>query len=495
MASEDPGRYGCRMIVVAPRRTAAARSLNWLRDSTTPMFVLNVRRRVTLFNRGCEALSGTTARDVLAQRVDAVTADDPQHREALLAALMPPAEVWQGRPWSLLVQWPHANGSSQPRLVQFWPIGAVDEPLLAVLGIVGEVHDPTPADPPTLAQTLHQELSQLRQELRRRYGDRTLLGRSPAIQRVQEQLRLARASSAAVLVTGPAGTGKQHVAQAIHYASAFSKRLFLPIPLEQTPAAEVKRILKQCAGLTARGGDQLPGTLYLTAIETAGADVQELLLSLLTSDPVVRIITASTSRWETAVNDGKFSAELALRLTPLVINLPSLRDRGEDLLLIAQFLLEEWNRGSEHQVHGFDADVGTAFRRYHWPGEIDELAKVVQEAHAGCPGGLLQTSHLPFRFRAGVEAQKLGPTPSRGRALDRELEAYERELLQQAVDETRGNLTQAAEWLQIPRARLYRRLEQLGLRQVENTPGPLDSPAHSDDRAPLSPADPAAAGS
>ncbi len=436
------------------------------------MFVLNPRRRVALFNQGCEALSGWTAAELLGQRAEVVSSDDPQTLEALLATLMPPAEVWRGLPWATRVEWPRRDGSTMTRVIHFWPIATATEPVSAVLGIVGPPAEQPPVAEPTLSQALHRELTQWRQESRKRYGERSVIGRCPAMLRVQEQLRLARLATTPVVLRGPAGAGKEHVARSLHAGSLVARRLFVSIPLEETPATEVKRLLKQLTSADERGGRDvaaLPGSLYLHPIEQAPADVQERLLEWLSggTEPAVRLITGTAQGWEREVAEGRFSAELALRLSPLTIELPPLRERGEDITLLAQHFLEEANRGSERQVAGFEPAVAEGLRRYRWPGEVDELQKVMREAHAACMDGLLREAQLPFRFRAGVEAQRLGPPPVRGRSLDKYLADLEREELARVLELAGGNMTLAAQLLELPRARLYRRCEQLGLRSPD----------------------------
>ena len=193
----------------------------------------------------------------------------------------------------------------------------------------------------------------------------------------------------------------------------------------------------------------------------------------------VRIITSSTQRLDAEFLVEKFAPELACRLSPLVIELPPLRRRGDDLLLLAQHFLEARNREAEAQVTGWDAEVAQQWLRYRWPGNLDELREVINEAHAASQDGLVHVAQLPFRFRAGVEAQRLTPSRRQTRPLDELLERVEREELETALQEAGGQMTRAAELLKIPRARLYRRLEQLGLRTGESTAPPLDSSPES----------------
>ncbi len=464
------------------RRSAAARSLVWLRDSLTPMFVVNAQRRVALFNRGCEALTGWEAGDVLGKRVEATTAADSDSREALLAALMPPAEVWQGTAQQLDVWWPQRAQEPISRVVQFWPILNQEAALQVVLGIVGAPVDAATSNAaPSVAQTWHRELAGLRIDLRRRFGEKSLIGRCPAMLRVIEQVRLARQSSTPVMILGEPGTGKDHVARTIHFGSSFGRRVFVPLEGRLTPGTELKRVLRHLGDdSTRRGGEPelQPGSLCLAHVGDVAGDVQERLLEVLKaipSEPAVRVMASSETRLEAAIAADKFSAELWQRLSPLVIELPPLRERGDDIELLAQFFLEDRNRGRERQVAGFDGDVATQLRRYRWPGNLDELRKVMEEAAEACVEGTIRSEHLPFRFRAGIDAQSLGPSRRRIRPLDALLEQVEREELERALAATAGNMTQAAELLQIPRARLYRRLEQLGLRQPEAASERLES--------------------
>ncbi len=457
------------------RRSAAARSLVWLRDSLTPMFVVNAQRRVALFNRGCEVLTGWEAGDVLGKRVEATTVAEPDSQAALLAALMPPAEVWQGNAQQVDVWWPQRGQEPTSRVVQFWPIRSPESAIQVVLGIIGApLVTSAPVATPSVAQTWHRELAGLRIDLRRRFGEKSLIGRCPAMLRVIEQVRLARQSSTPVLIIGEPGSGKDHVARTIHFASPYGRRAFVPLDGRLTPGTELKRVLRHLGDDSTRGGGSAvelqPGSLCLAHVGDVAGDVQERLLEILktsAAEPAVRVLASCETRLEAAMAADKFSAELWQRLSPLVIELPPLRERGDDVELLAQFFLEDRNRGHDRQVSGFDGDVATQLRRYRWPGNLDELQKVLQEAAEACGEGILRAEHLPFRFRAGMDAQSLGPPRRRVRPLDALLEQVEREELERAVAAAGGNMTQAAELLQIPRARLYRRLEQLGLRQPE----------------------------
>lgn len=463
------------------RRSSATRSLVWLRDSATPLFALNAQRRVTLFNRGCEVLTGWQAADVLGKRTETTSEADPSSIAALLAALAAPAEAWRSEVVQIDVELPRRELPPIRQRLEFWPIRDPDGDGLQVLLVQMRPATGPSAGPiaESAAQRWHRELAALRFDLRRRYGEKSLIGRCPSMSRVLEQVRLARHAAVPVFLCGESGTGKDHVARAIHLGSSFENRAFVLIDGRTTPGVEVKRILRQLAqepvGTVANSALH-PGTLFITDVEALAADVQERLSAWLQTATGVRVIASSEHLVERLVQTHALPSTLAWQLSPLTIELPPLRERDDDLLLLAQYFLEELNRGCEQQVTGFADDVIRGWQRYRWPGNLDELWKVVQETHAACGEGLVQVEHLPFRFRSGVDAQTLLPRRRQTRPLDDLLERVERDELRQAVQEAGGNLTQAADLLKIPRARLYRRLEQLGLR---NASAPATPTSHA----------------
>jgi transcriptional regulator with PAS, ATPase and Fis domain len=151
-------------------------------------------------------------------------------------------------------------------------------------------------------------------------------------------------------------------------------------------------------------------------------------------------------------------------LTICTIQVPSLRDRLEDLPLIAQQMLEDRNRLLGTRLEGFETRVIQAFEKYQWPGNLRELAVVVNEAGENATGETVSLDALPFRFRAGWDAQRTGPPVASVRqSLDDYLLQVERERIREVMELVQGNKTAAAELLGIPRPKLYRRLESLGL--------------------------------
>jgi len=455
-----------------PKRTRTTRRLEvWLKDTDLALFVLNAQRRLVFFNHGSERLTGWSAPDLLGQKCDYVSEADPQSTAALLAALAAAPEVWSGTLDQVPVNIPRRSDPPLPRIVYYFPLASADQEVQAILGIIAPVPEtpvPTPARGP---QRLHAELAVLRQAVRRRYGDGSLIGRSPSILRAFEQVRLAQSSLAPVLFVGEPGSGKQHLARVLHYQSGAGKKAFVPldcrmssVDLEQT----LSRIREDQQADALRAG-----AIFFHHINAAPADLQRDLVEWIEdqrqeANPV-RVLAGSDRPLGPLVDNDQFSRELYFALTSLVIELPPLRERMEDLEPLTQHFLEELNRESATQLSGLADDVWRQFRRYNWPGNVGELRQVIAESREACPGPLIKSEHLPFRFRTGVTAQSMEP-PQRPKTvpLDQLLEQVEREAIERALVECNGNKARAAELLGITRPRLYRRMELLGI--VDPTP-------------------------
>jgi transcriptional regulator with PAS, ATPase and Fis domain len=171
---------------------------------------------------------------------------------------------------------------------------------------------------------------------------------------------------------------------------------------------------------------------------------------------------------ESLVESDAMRADFFYRISPLRISLPPLRKRPEDFPLLAQAVLERLNVGAEIQLEGFSPEVWKEFREYNWPGNLDELSTVIEEARAACRGVLIGREDLPFRFRMGRDGQSVGPRHEpQARPLEPYLEQIERELIEQTLEQTRYNKKKTADLLGLTRAKLYRRMEALGIADRE----------------------------
>jgi DNA-binding NtrC family response regulator len=281
-----------------------------------------------------------------------------------------------------------------------------------------------------------------------------------------------------VLLHGASGTGKEHAARIIHFGSKGHNRSFVPLDCRSIPPRELKqtlkRLLTEADEHTAESDAPSmpilqPGTLYLKNVESLPRDLQQMICEAFQevsdgSHHNLRLMASASADLKQAVEEDAILREFHYLLTPLEIELPPLRRRPEDLEILAQSFLELFNRGADAQICGFTSEVWERFRQYHWPGNLDELKRVIQEARTACSEDVIALEDLPFRFRTGLEAQSVSPAPQPRRLpLKEHLEHVEREQIQETLLQCKQNKTKAAQLLGITRPRLYRRMQTLGI--------------------------------
>lgn len=463
----------------APRRRAVLDQR--LRDSATAMFLVDHAYRLRFFNSGCEQLTGISAEGVLNQICDYRSDVDPVGSTGLLSMLAPPPEVWQGGSASKPSFLSLAGGERESVVIEYRPIRDADgERVTAVLGTIELAREPIPAARQSMAQRIHAELAAARHESRQRYGSHQFIVAHPAMRQVGRQVGHAAESTFPLFIQGEPGVGKEHLARMIHLQGRGSKRSFVPVDCATIEVNELRRIVRQfCQEREAPGAGSSAlelGTLYLSRVESLPGDLQTRLAAKLgepnaaTAESAVRLLVASSRSLAELRSSNQIDPQFLYAVSIMVIDVPPLRERMEEILLLAQHFLERLNK-DERQLGGFEPAVGEAFRRHHWPGNLDELAAVVTAAHEKAVGPLVRESDLPYRFQTGQDARQRPPvTRPRLIPLDELLEQVEREQLVAALEEARGNKAKAAELLGVTRPRLYRRLEYFQLLEPDDGP-------------------------
>lgn len=445
-----------------------------VRDSQTPIYLVDARRTLVFFNAGCETLTGCAAEDIVGLRCDYdSSADDaePVHPEiaSLLAGLCPPSEVYEGRRCSVPVYIERVGKPPLPRVIHLEPLLNENGQVATVWAVISALDEPLPPAPESPAHKLHAELAALRNQLRQQYGVSSVIATSPAMQRAVRQLAvLQKAEDAAVHFYGESGTGREHFARLLHYGSGRGKGGFIPLDCERLPAIEQKltlrRLFETDLAESAGAPGVMPRSLYLMSVECMPRDVQQLLLDRTANTPSLRLLSCSRNELKPSEDSEALLPELYYRLTTQIVALPTLRERPQDLPLLAQHFLERHNRGQDKQVSGFAEAAWDLLSEYNWPGNLDELQSVISDCWQVCPGGLVAVDHLPFQFRMGRDAQASGPQRTEPVApLEPALAEFERNAIERALREARYNKTDAARLLQIPRARLYRRMQALDI--------------------------------
>ena len=302
-----------------------------------------------------------------------------------------------------------------------------------------------------------------------------MLGSSEAMQRVRERIRQAAPTPATVLIQGPSGTGKELVARAIHALSARANAPFVavhcaalaPSLLESELFGHVKGAFTG-ANESRKGRFELAngGTLFLDEISEIDPATQVKLLRVLetrTIEPVgsaepipvdIRLVAATNRNLAEWVREGKFREDLYFRLNVIDVNLPPLKQRGDDLPLLCDAFVREFNPLLGRTILGFEPDVLEAFARYDWPGNVRELRNTVERMMVLAKGDRLTLADVPENI---LQGQGQG-TPVLATAAANDEATQIRIALQSCK-----NKTEVARKLGIPLRTLYRRLKTYGI--------------------------------
>jgi DNA-binding NtrC family response regulator len=311
----------------------------------------------------------------------------------------------------------------------------------------------------------------LRRGLREKYRLENVVGRSEAMLQVYKTAARVASTDATVLIQGESGTGKELVARAIHAASPRAAGPFVAVDCGAIAEGVLESELFGHARGAFTGAQQARrglfeeaqgGTLFLDEIGDVGPNLQARLLRALqegtvrrvgTNEPIavdVRVVAASNRDLEAAVKEASFRADLYYRLAVVTIRIPPLRERREDIPLLAEHFAHKHGRSEGSAISPAARDLLVA---YDWPGNVRELENVVARALALNPSGVIMPEDLP----EAVHGER-PPAPARGPDVsDRPtLEELERRYAAQVLQETGGNKTRAAEVLGIDRKTLYR---------------------------------------
>jgi DNA-binding NtrC family response regulator len=430
-------------------------------ETGDPFFAVNARLRVVFLNRACANLLGVASGELLGVECKSHGPSDAPSSAELAAQLRPTPEAMAGMPGQSHLLWVNQKGDRSWRTIQWLPVAGPDGSVALVLGRIGGPEDPVAGEQAT--EPLRQALARMRERHHKRFGFDAAVGACPAMLRALEQVKLASQANTCVLLSGEPGVGKEHLARIIHAHGRAPRGPLVAADCNLPPDALAVLLTEQAHPTR---------TLYLMEPARLPRDHQALVLNLHQHEGV-RLLAGTSTDLADAVGAGELLPELHCALTTLVITLPPLRERQQDLPLLAQHFLERCNGSSEHQVTGLTQAALHLVASYPWPGNLDEFQDVLRQAHSRCRKAELDVADFAMAVRAAVERDQVSPQPpGRPLPLDELLAVAERRLIQLAVREARGNLTKAAARLDISRPRLHRRMQQLGLADTKEEPSP-----------------------
>jgi DNA-binding NtrC family response regulator len=321
------------------------------------------------------------------------------------------------------------------------------------------------------ADELHRIIRQFRRAQAAQYATETLLGENAAMCKVRAQVAAAAASGANTLICGRPGTGRSHVARAIHYRAAGDSHVKLvPVDCELANDDLLRRAFSALRDGDADASHR--ATLLLENLDRLAEFHQSQLIEAIRLNALpARIIATCRSQIacvEEPAEDQQstpaiIDAALLDAVSTITIQLPRLCERLEDLPILAQFFLEAANRDRGKQVGSLRSEALDLLALHTWPGELDELRDVIVAAHRTASTHEITPADLPaVVHHASKAAAHVRRQPERI-VLDDLLANIEKEAIVRALAQSGGNKTDAAELLGMTRPRLYRRLLQLGL--------------------------------
>ena len=326
--------------------------------------------------------------------------------------------------------------------------------------------------------SLRREVRRLRSEVDRAAPIDGIVGDSPAVRAVTEMIRRVSDSDATVLITGESGTGKELVAKAIHDLSTRREQPFVAVNCAAMPAPLLESELfghvrgaftdakRSRPGLFVQAG---AGTLFLDEIGEMPLEMQVKLLRVLQERRVrpvggdeevsfdARVVTATNRDLETEVEEKRFREDLYYRINVVAIQVPPLRARGGDILVLAQHFLRKIAGRTGKPVEGISAEAARKLADYDWPGNVRELENGMERAVALCRLSEVTVDDLPDKVKDHQSSRMVIATDAPEELIT--LEEMERRYVRQVLAAVGGNKTHAARVLGIDRRSLYRRLE------------------------------------
>ena len=352
-----------------------------------------------------------------------------------------------------------------------------------------------PLDFDLLRETLEQAIErsqhsvenrELRRQLTEASSNQEIIGRSDQLKRMLGFIETVAPTEATVLITGESGTGKELVARALHTASARADKPLVTVNCAALTETLLESELFGHEKGAFTGADRRRegrfvqangGTLFLDEIGEMPLQLQAKLLRALQQGEIqrvgsdipitvdVRVIAATNRNLLREAQEKRFREDLFFRLNVISIEVPALRQRGDDIPLLAAYFLQRFAERNRKSIKGFSPQALDSMRRYRWPGNVRELENAVERAVILCCGDLVTPAELPDTVAQAPEPEEAPETAEAISLAGMALEDVERLAIEDTMRQTGDNKSEAARRLGITRATLHNKLRKYGLEQ------------------------------
>jgi DNA-binding NtrC family response regulator len=342
------------------------------------------------------------------------------------------------------------------------------------------------------SRAMRQEIQRLR--LQQDRDHQFIVGDNKQMQDIMRLIERLAPTKASVLIQGESGTGKEVVAQAIHRLSPRAKKGFVAINCAAIPDTLMEtELFGHEKGAFTDARNAKPGmiemadggTLFLDEISTLKPELQAKLLRVLETETVrrlgsmkdilvdLRVVAATNRDLREAIRDGEFREDLYYRLSVVVIDVPPLRERPEDIDKFAAAFIVDLNKARATSVRGISDDALRLLRQYEWPGNVRELRNVIERAMILCTEDVINVGDLPAEIVSREPSMAFAgkvlsfPAVASGVDMKATIAGIEKRMIQEALSETEGNKSRAARLLGVSRDVLNYSIQKYGLQMEQ----------------------------